>query len=127
LRNIEILLDERLTERAADTGRYLLDGLRTLLRHPWVGDVRGKGLLAGVELVKDRRTKEPLSPVETQSLVDFCREHGVIVGRSVAGRQYSNTVTLAPPLVLTHGEVDRIVDVLDRAVVWLGAQLGGSA
>ena len=58
LRNVEILLEERLVERSAENGAYLLDGLRTLLKHPWVGDVRGKGLLAGVELVKDRATKE---------------------------------------------------------------------
>jgi adenosylmethionine-8-amino-7-oxononanoate aminotransferase len=127
LRNIEILLEERLTERAADTGRYLLDGLRTLRRHPWVGDVRGKGLLVGVELVKDRERKEPIAPPQMQGLADYCRDNGVIVGRSVAGRQYSNTITMAPPLVLTRAEVDRIVDVLDRGIAWLGGQLAGSA
>ena len=125
LRNVEILLEERLAERAAETGRYLLDGLRTLLRHPWVGDVRGKGLLAGVELVLDRRTKTPLAPPESLRLVDWCRDQGVIVGRSAAGRQHSNTITLAPPLVLTRSEADRIVDVLDRGIAWLGAQLNG--
>ena len=57
LRNIEILLEEKLAERSAENGAYLLDGLRTLTRHPWVGDVRGKGLYAGVELVTDRATK----------------------------------------------------------------------
>ncbi len=127
LRNIEILLEERLAERAADTGRYLLDGLGTLRRHLWVGDVRGKGLLAGVELVKDRERKEPISAPHMQGVLDFCREKGVIVGRSVAGRQYSNTITLAPPLVLTRAEVDRIVEVLDQACTWLGGQLAGSA
>jgi adenosylmethionine-8-amino-7-oxononanoate aminotransferase len=127
LRNIEILLEERLAERAADTGRYLLDGLGTLRRHRWVGDVRGKGLLAGVELVKDRERKEPISAPHMQGVLDFCREKGVIVGRSVAGRQYSNTITLAPPLVLTRAEVDRIVEVLDQACTWLGGQLAGPA
>jgi len=116
LRNIEILLAEELSERAADTGRYLLDGLRTELRHAWVGDVRGKGLLVGVELVQDRQTKEPLSAAQMQGLIDSCRDQGVIVGRSVAGRRYSNTITLAPPLVLTRAEADRIVDVLGRAI-----------
>jgi taurine-pyruvate aminotransferase len=123
LRNIEIILEERLAERAADTGRYLLDGLQTLSRHPWVGDVRGKGLLVGVELVKDRASKEPLTVPVMQGLIDFCRDQGVIVGRSVAGRRYSNTITLAPPLVLTRHEVDRIVEVLDRAIGRLGSQL----
>jgi taurine-pyruvate aminotransferase len=127
LRNIEIILEERLAERAADTGRYLLDGLQTLSRHPWVGDVRGKGLLVGVELVKDRASKEPLTVPVMQGLIDFCRDQGVIVGRSVAGRRYSNTITLAPPLVLTRHEVDRIVEVLDRAIGRLSSQLPSSA
>ncbi len=127
LRNIEILVEEGLAERAADTGRYLLDGLRTLLRHPAVGDVRGKGLLVGVELVKDRAAKAPISAPQAQSLVDFCRENGVIVGRSVAGREYSNTIVLAPPLVLTRSESDRIVEVLDRGIARLGGQLAETA
>ena len=59
--------------------------------------------------------------------LDFFLEKGVIVGWSVGGRQYGNTVTLAPPLVLTRAEVDRIVEVLDQACPWLGAQLAGSA
>ena len=50
---------ERLADRAAEMGAYLLDGLRGLMSHKVVGDVRGKGLLIGVELVKDRTTKEP--------------------------------------------------------------------
>src|SRR5215813_4013911 len=60
LRNIEILLEEKLVERSAEMGRYLMDGLCTLSHHSWVGDVRGKGLLAGVELVQSRDTKEPV-------------------------------------------------------------------
>ncbi len=62
LRNIEIMEAERLVDRSAEMGAYLLDGLRGLMRHKIVGDVRGKGLLLGVELVKDRTTKEPVDP-----------------------------------------------------------------
>ena len=94
LRNIEILLEEKLTERSAENGHYLLDGLRSLMRHPVVGDVRGKGLLAGVELVQSRDTKEPLEPRRMEVVIDFCRDNGVIVGRSGGGRRYSNTITL---------------------------------
>src|SRR5207244_12848129 len=53
-RNIEIILRERLVERSAENGAYLLDGLRTLLQHPRVGDVRGKRLFAGIEMGRDR-------------------------------------------------------------------------
>ena len=116
LRNIEILEAERLADRSAQTGAYLLDGLRGLSRHKVVGDVRGKGLLAGVELVKDRATKEPVDAAQMTSVVDFCRDHGLLVGRGGGGRRYGNTITLCPPLVITRAECDRIVDTLDRAL-----------
>jgi adenosylmethionine-8-amino-7-oxononanoate aminotransferase len=115
-RNIEILQEERLTERAAELGAYLLDGLRGLLRHAMVGDVRGKGLLLGVELVKDRATKEQAAPATVAAIVDFCRDHGVLVGRGGGGRRFGTTITLCPPLVITRAECDRIVDTLDRAL-----------
>ncbi len=97
-------------------GAYLLDGLRTLMRHKIVGDVRGKGLLLGIELVKDRATKEPVGPAQITRLVDFCRDNGLIVGRSGGGRRYGNTIVFCPPLVITKAECDRIVDTLDRAL-----------
>jgi adenosylmethionine-8-amino-7-oxononanoate aminotransferase len=125
-RNIDIIEEEKLVERAADTGAYLLDGLRGLLAHPWVGDVRGKGLLAAVELVKDRRTKEIVPPDRIKGVVDFMRRSGVIVGRSGGGRHLGSSIVLSPPLVITRAEVDRIVSVLDRAVGELGRELGAA-
>ncbi len=119
LRNIEIMEAERLADRAAETGRYLLDGLTGLMRHKIVGDVRGKGLLIGVELVKDRTTKEPVDAAQITAVVDFCRANGLLVGRGGGGRRYGNTITLSPPLVITRAECDRIVDTLDRALATL--------
>src|SRR6185437_421239 len=116
LRNIEIMEAERLADRSAEIGAYLLDGLRTLMRHKAVGDVRGKGLLLGIELVKDRTTKEPVGGEVISAVVEFCRDNGVLVGRSGGGRRYGNTITLSPPLVLTRAECDRIVETLDRAL-----------
>ncbi len=115
-RNIEIMHEEKLPERAADVGKYLMDGLKTLLRHPTVGDVRGKGLLIGIEMVKDKASKAQADAATITALVDHCRESGVIIGRSGGGRNYSNTLTLSPPLVITRAECDRIVDTLDRAI-----------
>jgi adenosylmethionine-8-amino-7-oxononanoate aminotransferase len=123
LRNVQILLEEKLVERSAENGAYLLDGLRTLLRHPWVGDVRGKGLLAGVELVRDRATKAIVSPDGIKSVVDYARRHGVIVGRSGGGRHLGSAIVLSPPLVITRPEIDRVVSVLDAAIAELGKQL----
>lgn len=121
LRNIEIILQEKLADRAAEMGGYLLDALGTLKHHPWVGDVRGKGLLAGVELVKDRQTKESIPLPQMQSLQDFCLGHGVIVGRS-ASSQFT-TIVMAPPLVITRAEIDRAVTVLDEGIAALGRNL----
>jgi len=116
LRNIEILLQEKLAERSAENGAYLLDGLRTLTRHKWVGDVRGKGLYAGVELVTDRASKAVMPQAQIKRITERCQELGVIVGRSGGGRHLGNTLVLAPPLVLTRAEIDRIVSVLDRVI-----------
>jgi taurine-pyruvate aminotransferase len=116
LRNIEILEAERLAGRAAEVGQYLLDGLTGLMRHKIVGDVRGKGLLLAIELVKDRATKEPVDAAKIAAIVDFCRVEGLLVGRGGGGRRYGNTITFSPPLVITRAECDRIVDTLDRAL-----------
>jgi 4-aminobutyrate aminotransferase-like enzyme len=87
------------------------------MHSPWVGDVRGKGMLVGVELVQRREKKEPIGSKQIQAVVDFCRDDGLIVRRSGGGQRYSNTITLSPPLVITRGEIDRIVETLDRALV----------
>jgi taurine-pyruvate aminotransferase len=109
-------LQEKLVERSAENGAYLLDGLRTLMRHRWVGDVRGRGLYAGVELVTDRASKAVMPQAQIKRIVERCQERGVIVGRSGGGRHLGNTIVLAPPLVLTRGEIDRIVSVLDQTI-----------
>jgi len=96
------------------------------MKHPWVGDVRGKGLFAGVELVKDRRTKEIMPADCIKGVVDFARHNGVIVGRSGGGRHLGNTIVLSPPLVITRPEIDRIVAVLDHAIAEAGKVLGAS-
>ncbi len=119
LRNIEIMQAEKLADRSAELGAYLLDGLRGLMRHPVVGDVRGKGLLLAVELVKDRATKEPVGGEQITAIVEFCRKHGLLVGRSGGGRRYGNAITFSPPLVITRAECDQIVETLDRALTEL--------
>jgi len=116
VRNIEIQLEEKLAERAAEMGAYLMGGLQSLKKHPVVGDIRGKGLLIGIELVVDRVSRVQLAAADMQAVVDGCRKHGVIVGRSGGGRHYSNTITLCPPLVITRAECDRFVETLDRVL-----------
>ena len=125
-RNVEIIVEEKLAERAAENGAYFLDALRTLSKHPWVGDVRGKGLLLGIELVKDKKTKEIMPPDKMKFIVDFARKNGVLVGRSGGGRHLGNTIQLSPPLVFTRPEIDRVVTVLDKAIAEAGTQLGAA-
>ncbi len=73
-------------------------------------------MLVGVELVQRREKKEPIGSKQIQAVVDFCRDDGLIVRRSGGGLRFSNTITLSPPLVITRGEIDRIVETLDRAL-----------
>jgi hypothetical protein len=71
----------------------------------------------GVELVRDRVSKEPVDAVTIGMIVNFCRDNGVIVGRSGGGgRRYGNTIVFSTPLVITRGECDRIVEALGRAL-----------
>jgi 4-aminobutyrate aminotransferase-like enzyme len=86
------------------------------MRHPNVGEVRGKGLLIGIELVRDRASKEPVTAAQIGSVVDFCKANGVLVGRSNGGRRYGGVVNISPPLVITRAECDRIVETMDRAL-----------
>lgn len=113
LKTIEIMEREDLPGAAARVGAHLLAGLETLRELPWVGDVRGKGLLAAVELVADKETKQPMDGARMAAVIRGCKERGVIVGRSggtAAG--LGNSITLSPPLVLTTAEADRIVETL---------------
>ncbi len=113
VKNLEIMEREDLPGNAAAVGAYLLDGLRGLLDLPSVGDVRGQGLLLGVELVEDKATKQPLSGERVVAAINGCMQRGVIVGRSAGtGAGLGNTITLAPPLVLSRAEADRIVSTL---------------
>jgi 4-aminobutyrate aminotransferase len=105
------LLRNTLTANAAAVGAYLLEGLQELQqRHPLVGDVRGKGLMIGIELVRNRTTKERAT-TERDAIVDHMFERGVLV--LGAGR---NTIRLCPPLVLTRDQADVCLYALDDAI-----------
>jgi taurine-pyruvate aminotransferase len=126
VRNIEILLEEKLPQRAAEMGDYLMSGLKDrLMRHGICGDVRGKGLLIGIELVTDRASKTQLAGPLVQGVVTFCRSNGVIVGRSGGGARHSNTIVLSPPLVISRSECDTLIEVLDKALTMTAEKIAG--
>jgi 4-aminobutyrate aminotransferase len=105
------LLTDHLIANAADVGGYLADGLRELQsRHPLVGDVRGKGLMIGIELVRDRATKERATD-ERNAVVQAMFQRGVLV--LGAGR---NAIRLAPPLVLSRAQAASVLSALDGAL-----------
>ncbi|MCW8130603.1 MAG: aspartate aminotransferase family protein [Planctomycetota bacterium] len=115
--NIEVLKEERLSENAAARGDELLARLRAFQeKSPKVGDVRGKGLMIGIELVRDRKTKEPADK-EAKEIRVRLREAGVLVG---VGGVFGNVVRLQPPLSITAAECDRAATELERAIEALG-------
>jgi adenosylmethionine-8-amino-7-oxononanoate aminotransferase len=120
LRNLQIIEDERLVERAARLGSRLLGGLRELTGHPLVGEVRGLGLMAGVELLKDRQTAEFFEP----ALKVGERVGAEMKRRGVFTRVRGDAICLAPPLVIQEAQVDRIVEVVSESLDAVSAQVG---
>lgn len=117
LENIRIIEDENLVENSRVVGEYLLEGLRTLEDFPIVGNVRGKGLFCGIEFVKDKRTKEPITEAQMGKIMSDVTAQGVLVGRtntSLPGM--NNIMNFAPALVATKDQMDRIVDTLRRVI-----------
>lgn len=118
LRNLDIFEREGLVERAAVLGRRLLDRLQTLRDLTVVGEVRGLGLMGGVELVEDQRTKAPALGLGARVLAG-ARQRGLVT-RMRAGQRgehpIGDVICLAPPLVISEAQVDRIVEILREAI-----------
>ncbi len=118
LENMKIIEDEDLLENTTRMGDYMLDQLHVLKdKHPVIGDVRGKGLFLGAELVADRTTKEPVPEAQAKAVVGECNKQGVIIGvmnRSVPG--FNNTLCYSPALIATKDDIDEIIAATDRAL-----------
>jgi len=113
LANIAVMEDERLPEEAARKGNVALERLKDLAeRHSLIGDVRGLGLMIGVELVTDRETKEPAAK-QAVEIRRLCREAGVLIG---VGGQAGNVLRIQPPLVISDEELDHAIDTIDAAL-----------
>ena len=113
LANLEVFRKERLVERSASAGARLLARLQELAaRHRLIGEVRGCGLMAGVELVEDRDTKTPAADA-AGSVQARMLEDGFLIG---VGGYHGNVLRLQPPLVIDDADLDRSVAALDRAL-----------
>src|SRR5262252_6928650 len=116
---LEIILAEKLVENSARVGALMLDGLKKLQeKYRFIGDVRGRGLLIGVEMVAGRTSKEPLDKTITRALFHEALERGLIT------MSYSQVIRINPPLVISEDEAMCGIDILDEAFAAIARKFG---
>jgi alanine-glyoxylate transaminase/(R)-3-amino-2-methylpropionate-pyruvate transaminase len=109
---LEVIERENLQANSLKLGNHILAGLEKLkAKHSLIGDVRGKGLMLGLELVKDRATKEP-AKAECAQVLENCRALGLLLGK---GGLHGNTIRFAPPMCITQADADFMLAVFDEA------------
>ena len=118
MENMAIIEEENLLENTVEMGEHMLDRLRELQEsHAVIGEVRGKGLFLGAELVADRESREPVDEKQVQAVVAKCAAAGVLIGatnRSVPG--FNNTLCFSPALIATRDDIDHIVRTTGEAL-----------
>jgi adenosylmethionine-8-amino-7-oxononanoate aminotransferase len=126
---IDIIEQEGLVERSARLGEYLQrQAQQKLARHPSVGDVRGKGMLLGVELVKDRQSKEPFDAALTVAyrLYEIAKQKGCMIypGGGIIHGTKGDHFLASPPLIITEKEIDTALDILEETITELEHEMG---
>lgn len=110
---LQVIEKEGLQKNSLEIGAYLAAGFEKLAeKHPLIGEVRGKGLMLGVELVKDRATKEPAS-AECARIFETCKDLGLLIGK---GGLHGNTLRIKPPMCIHKGDADFMLEVIDEAL-----------
>jgi alanine-glyoxylate transaminase/(R)-3-amino-2-methylpropionate-pyruvate transaminase len=110
---LEVIDREGLQANSLKVGGYLKAGFERLAaKHSLIGDVRGLGLMLGIELVKDRKTKEPAKD-ECVAVFEACREMGLLIGK---GGLWGNTLRIKPPMIFSTSDADFLLGVLDEAL-----------
>jgi taurine--2-oxoglutarate transaminase len=119
---LPIYEEDNLVENSAKLGAYLLTKAEALKeRHPCVGDVRGLGLFVGLELVKNRETREPMIPIdaklrkEANPKMEIAKRLGEL-GMMAMAANPANVIALAPPLIVTKDEIDEGIAIMDEAL-----------
>src|SRR5258707_15611192 len=116
---LEVIDQEKTQENCLKLGNYILAGLEKLKsKHKVIGDVRGKGLMIGVELVRDRATKEP-AKAECAQVIELCREMGLLLGK---GGLHGNTIRFAPPMCISQADADFMLEVFEEAFAKMSPQ-----
>jgi adenosylmethionine-8-amino-7-oxononanoate aminotransferase len=118
LKNLEIIEQEKLIPHAAEIGSYFLDALRSLERHPIVGEVRGVGLWLGIDCTLDKKTRAPFPLERLQSLVRRALDKGLII------KLMGQALELAPPLIIQKSEIDKGLEIIDSCLAEETKEMG---
>jgi len=110
LKNIEIMKGEKLIQNAYEMGNYFLEGLRTLESHPTVGQARGKGLWAALDLTTDKKDRSPFPTNRITSIINRAKEKGLII------KTMGHALEFAPPLIIQKGEIDEALKILEECI-----------
>ena len=118
---LQVMAEDAPPDHCQDVGDHLRAGLNKLWeKYPLIGEVRGKGLMQGIEMVSDRQTKEP-APEAIAQLFEESRRNGLLIGK---GGMYGNVVRISPPLTATKDDVDLALDLLDRSFAEVHETMG---
>src|SRR5262249_41672882 len=110
---LEVIDAEKIQQNAKNVGTHLKNRLLELQeKHKLIGEVRGMGLMLGVELVRDRKTKEPANN-ECGKVMELCKDRGLIIGK---GGLFGNTLRIKPPMCITKTDADFLVDTMDEVL-----------
>jgi adenosylmethionine-8-amino-7-oxononanoate aminotransferase len=115
---LQFMKKRKLVQQCVKRGEYLLKRLEELKAFPFVGDVRGKGLMTAIEFVKDQKTKEPLPRAAkfTERMIDLAFENGLVLypGTGFVDGVNGDMVMVGPPLIIEEGQIDEIMDILKK-------------
>jgi alanine-glyoxylate transaminase / (R)-3-amino-2-methylpropionate-pyruvate transaminase len=110
---LRVIDREHLQENSLQVGNHLREGFRKLAeKHNVIGDVRGKGLMLGIELVKDRTTKDPAKD-ECAQVLETAKDLGLLIGK---GGLSGNVLRIKPPMCINHADADFLLEVVDVAL-----------
>jgi adenosylmethionine-8-amino-7-oxononanoate aminotransferase len=118
LKNIEIIEQEQLIERAAQVGKYFLEALKPLEDYPIVGEIRGRGLWLGLDFTTDKKTRAIFPMSRLNSLVERAQRKGLII------KLMGQALELAPPLIIEKDEIDKGIKILHECITEEAKDMG---